>query len=507
MTSFEFNGNDFSELLLVNDVQRPLLPTLNTVMSDVGSLKGTIYNYNSYSERELEVSYTLIADTPEALVTVKQTVAGLLFTDKPQRLIFSDSPDRYYLAIPDGEFAVDQISNVAQGTLRFIVPDGVAHAVNPKEFVAVENEDGILELVIDNQGTEECPVNIEANFTSENGVFAAVSPYSVIEVGNSEETDGHDYQRSEEVADNPMTPADRNNWQENSDKAKTVYPTTVGGIANKVGQGSWQWGGESPLPIFPANTDKCWIGPTLYRDIPTNSNGVNTGNLDIIWRGSFKTTNIKEVGRSEFNILNGESVVYAFIIRDSAYYKQIITCDFYIYVNGKRDVVYTFDVDPKIARSSWFEARVTRINEAVTFKFSTLKSIKNGEANEVYYTKSKTFTRSEYANAPVTGTTYWAHARWADRPIPTVLAMAHFRFRWLNVDKWADDPNRYTAGDYMFIDSTNGKVLLNGVPILNDVVKGSEYITVPVGLTPLQFAYSDFGTAPAVKATIQEVYL
>lgn len=513
MTSFEFNGNDFSELLLVNDVQRPLLPTLNTVMSDVGSLKGTIYNYNSYSERELEVSYTLIADTPEALVTVKQTVAGLLFTDKPQRLIFSDSPDRYYLAIPDGEFAVDQISNVAQGTLRFIVPDGVAHAVNPKEFVAVENEDGILELVIDNQGTEECPVNIEANFTSENGVFAAVSPYSVIEVGNSEETDGHDYQVTDVVAKNTLTLADKPNWTENSPDARTRYPVAVSGVTNSFGTGSFTWpaGAESPTPNFTNRGPKKWAGPTLHRSFATNSNGSREGNFEAIWRFSCGNTKANQSGRQEFNLQNGTNIPFAFIYRDSSRSKVEAICEFYVKgANGGEYASAAETIDIKKLKSTWFEIRITRVNNKITYKLSNIKSVTgsygNEDVKEAYFTVSKTFTFDWAATIPVDSTTYWAQAGDFNSP-PTIMRPTNFTFRWINVDKYTDDPNRYQDGDQMFIDSYNGKVYLNGVPILNDVVKGSEYIRVPVGLTPLQFAYSDFGTAPAVKATIQEVYL
>ncbi|MEG0121916.1 distal tail protein Dit [Enterococcus sp.] len=506
MTSFKFNDNDFSKLLVINDIQRPLLPKLTNVMTDVGSLKGTLFNYNSYSDREIVVDYTLIANSPEALVTVKQTVAGLLFTDKPAKLIFSDAPDRYFLAVPDGDFNVEQTTKIGQGSIRFLIPDGVAHAVNAKEFIAVQNTSGVLEAEIVNQGTEECPVNIEATFHSENGVFAAVSPYSIIEVGSSTEVDGHAYEQSDEVANSPLTPADKVNWTENSVNSKTVYPTTPNGLANKINQGTWTWSGEAPTPIYPSNTEECWIGPTLYRDIDPNSNNENTGNFDVLWRGSFGTSSSKEVGREEFNLISGDKVSIAFVIRDSSYSKQSITCDYYIYVDGKQDVLHTFDVDPKKTKSTWFEIRITRISGAITFKLSFLKTIKNDEANEVYYTTAKTFTKDEYANIPITGTTYWPHAKWANRPVAR-LFMSHFRFRWVNVDKWSDDPNRYQSGDSMFVDSYNGKVYLNGVPILNDVVKGSEYIKVPPGRTKIQFVCSDFATLPAVKATIQEVYL
>ena len=512
MTSFKYNGNDFEGLLMINDIQRPLLPPVTTVMTDVGSLRGSLFNYNSYSEREITVDYTLIAATSEALVTVKQTVAGLLLTDKPAELIFSDAPDRYFLAVPDGEFTVDQTSNIAQGTLRFLVPDGVAHAVNPKEFVATQTAEGILEVEIDNQGTERCPVNVEATFTSENGVFAVVSPYSVIEVGSAEETDGHDYQVTDVVAKNTLTPADKNNWAENDPSARTVYPVSVNGVTNSFGVGSFTWpaGSEGPTPNYAGRGPKKWGGPTLHRSFAPNSNGVREGNFKTGWRFTCRNTSANQAGRQEVNWQNGTAIPFAFVYRDSTKSKVEGIAEFYLQEPGKSRQLTSVTIDLKKLKSNWFDITLTRVGSKITFTFSNIKNVSGGYGNEdvkeAHFTLSKTFTLDWAKNIPIDSTTYWAQAGDITTP-PLVVSPTNFYFRWINVDKYTDDPNRYQPADTMFIDSFNGKVYLNGVPILNDVVKGSEYIMVPPGKTKLQFAYSDFSTAPAVKATIQEVFL
>lgn len=512
MTSFNFNDNDFSELLVINDIQRPLLPKLTTVMTDVGSLKGTLFNYNSYSDREIVVDYTLIADSPEALVTVKQTVAGLLFTDKPAKLIFSDSPDRYFLAVPDGDFNVEQTTKIGQGSIKFLIPDGVAHAVNSRKFIAVQTAEGALEAEIINQGTEECPVNIEATFTSENGVFAAVSPYSIIEVGSSEETDGHDYQVTDVVAKNTLTPADKNNWTENSSEARTVYPISVSGVQNSFGAGSFTWpaGSEAPTPNYTNRGVKKWAGPTLHRSFSANSNGERTGNFEAIWRFSVKNTKANQAGRQEFNLQNGTDIPFAFVYRDSTKTKIEAIAEFYFQEPGKARQMVPVTIDLKKIKGSWFEIRFTRVGSKITYKLSNIKSVTGSygdeDVKEAHFTLAKTFTIESLANVPVDSTTYWVQA--GDLTAPVVeMHPTNFSFRWINVDKWADDPNRYQSGDSMFIDSYNGKVYLNGVPILNDVVKGSEYIKVPPGRTKIQFVCSGFATMPAVTAIIQEVYL
>lgn len=514
MASFNFNGHDFSELLLVNDIQRPVLPNLTTVMQDVGSYKGSLFNYNSYSSREITVEYTAIAKSPEDLVTVKQTVAGLLFTDQPAKLIFSDSPDRYFLAIPDGEFEMDQTGNVGQGSITFLVPDGVAHAVNTKEFVAVQTADNTLEVEVNNEGTEECPVNIEALFSSDNGVFAAVSPYGIIEVGSMEEVDGHDYQATDVVAKNTLTPADKENWTENSSEARTIYPVAVSGVPNSVGTGSFTWkeGSEGPTVSYSNRGLKYWAGPTLHRPIPPNSNGINTGNFDAIWRFTFKNPKANQSGRHEFNLQNGTEVPFAFVMRDSSKAKVETIAEFYLKEpsSTEKPQLTSVALDLKKIKTSWWEIRISREGSKVTFKLSNIKNLKgdygNEDVKEAYYTVTKTFTLDWAAGLPVDGTTYWAQA--ADSSSEPVTGIpSNFTFRWVNVDKWANDPNRYKDGDVMFIDSVNGKTYLNDALILNDVVKGSEYIKVPAGRTKIQFVTSGFASPPAVRAIIQEVYL
>lgn len=512
MTSFIFNGYDFAELVKVNDIQRPLLPALNTVMTDVGSLKGALFNYNSYSQREIKVDYTLIADSPERLVSVKQLVAGKLFTDAPAQLIFSDSPDRYYMAILDGNSELDQISGAAQGTLTFLVPDGIAHAVNKKEFVAAKNSAGVLEVEVDNGGTEECAVNVTAKFTSDNGLFAAVSPHSVIEVGSGEEVDGHIYQGTDVVAKNTLRPDDKVNWEENSVNAKTVYPISWSGNPNSFNTGSFVWaeGSEGPTPLYAGREYGIWAGPTLHRSFPASSSSSRKGNFESKWRFSHGNSDPNQVGRTEFNLQCGDYVPFAIVYRDGFQSRVENIVEFWMISPDGNSQFTEVTIDPKKVTSTIHEAKIVRDGSKITFTLSNVKGIGgelgNEEVTASNFIVSKTFTLDWAKDLEIESTTWWPQAGPMDAD-PIITNFLNFTFRWVNVDKFSDDPNRYTEGDAMHIDSENGKVYLNGTPILNDIVKGSEFIKVPPGKTKLQFICSSFATAPVVTAIIQEVYL
>lgn len=473
--------------------------------TEIDAFDGSTIVTKKNSSRVITVFYQLISKN-DAEFRERFNELNTVLSKKEAMFYFNDEPDKYFVGIKSTAAQVPAGRNAITSSFDIYCADPYKYSVIPKQLQANLDE-GILKMQVNNEGTETAELSFEATMTSDNGFLGAVGPLGAMEFGNIAEVDGHSYQKTDVVAKNSLTPDDKTNWLENSPNVQTVYPIAPAGIPNKIGQGSFSWAGEAPTPNYPNNPDECWIGPTLSRDIPKNSNEDNTGNFDAIWRGTFSTKTVKEVGREEFNLVNGNQIVCAFVIRDSSYSKQALTCDYYIYLNGERDILYTFDVDLKKAQSSWFEIRISRIGAAITFKFSTLKSIKNDEANLTYCTNTKTFTKDEYANVPITGTHFWPHAKWANRPVAR-LGMSNFIFRWINVDKWSDDPNRYTTGDVLSYDGTTGKFYVNEVLAMNDIIIGSTDLKIPPGSWLVEFHYSDFGkTPPNIVGTLRERWL
>ena len=81
-------------------------------------------------------------------------------------------------------------------------------------------------------------------------------------------------------------------------------------------------------------------------------------------------------------------------------------------------------------------------------------------------------------------------------------------FQKMNVDKWQDVPNRYSAGDVIEVNGEDTKIYKNGLNITGDEVTGSTYFLSPPGVTEVEFYYSDFcDTPPTIEASIREVFL
>lgn len=507
----EFNGYDLSKYLDVTDLRRGVGTTRTNSLQKMGMANGAVYQGYTKDAKIYEMDFVLRYN----LIDKRRKLAGILDVSEPSKLIFDDEPDKYVLAIPNGDINVNEIRFLGFGTISWIIPDGVSHAINEQTVIATTDTDGILKMQINNRGTEATELSFEATMTADNGFLGAVGPYGALEIGSIAEVDGHSYQKTDIVANNNLKPEDEKNWELNSPKAGTDYLIAISGIPNRFGEGSFKWnaGSEGPEPVFPNNPTACWVGPTLYKDIPSNSNGDNTKNFEAIWRCNFKTVSPREIIREEFNLMSGDKVVAWIVLRDSASTRQESVFDMLIKLPDGTKYKQSGKIDLKKATGSWYDVRISRIGSVVTFRLTQIKKLgSNSEVSQFNWQYQKQFTVPEFENIPITGTTYWPHAKWLNYPAPILNSkkesIVNFVFRWINVDKWSDDPNRYTTDDVIKYDGTTGKVYVNQLLAMNDIIQGSVDLKVPPGVSVFEFYYSEFGkTPPVIKGTFRERWL
>lgn len=509
--SVKVNGVELNKYLKVTDLRRGIGPTRSNSLQKLGMTHGEHYLGYSKGAKVYEMDFVLRYD----LILKRRELAGILDVAEPVQVIFGDEPDKYVMAVPEGDIDVAEKNFLGFGTIKWVIPSGYAHSVSESVYTAAPNSDGILAMQIANNGTETAELSFEATMTSDNGFLGAVGPLGAMEFGSIEELDGHSYQKTDIVAKNSLRPDDQSNWELNSAKAGTVYPIAVSGIPNRFGEGSFKWnvGSEGPEPVYPANTAACWVGPTLYRDIPKNSNNDNTKNFEAIWRCNFKTTKVKEAIREEFNLMSGNKVVASIVLRDSM--QEKIEGKFELAVMLPDGTKFRQDgtIDLKKATGSWYDVRISRIGPKVTFRISQIKKLGSGdEVAQSNWQYQKMFTLTDFENVPITGTTYWPHTKYLNAAVPPLNSkkesITNFVFRWINVDKWSDDPNRYSTGDVLAYDGTTGKFYVNEVLSMNDIIIGSTDLKIPPGSWNVEFHYSNFGKAPPnIVGTLRERWL
>lgn len=444
---------------------------------------------------------------------INKELSSFFFSEEEVVLINPKDETTYFMAKLQGEISVNTEGSYSVVTVELFSYDGYLHAINRDVFIAALNSDGIMEMIVNNEGTETTSLSFTADIKSDNGYLGVVTENGAMEFGKIDEVDGHVYQATDIAAVNPFNPGDKNNWIENSADARVSYPISTNGLANVVGKGYFEWpaGSEGPTPKYTNRAAKIWAGPTLHRKLPTNSNGKRDGNFEWIWRFEMLNDKPQLTGRQEMNLQNGSKVPFAIVVRDSYSSKIDMTAEFKIDDGNGYSITQAVALNVKKLRSRYFEAKITRMGSKVTFRIANIKSLKgtggNQEVSDWYYQISRTFTDDRFKSIPVDATTYWPHVNDVMFPY-TYMSPMNFIHRWINVDKWADDPNRYMNGDVLTYDGDSGKFFVNEVISLGDIVQGSTDIKIPPGEHKVQFYYSDFvKIPPTIKGTIRKRWL
>lgn len=127
---FTFNGTDFSTLLKVSDIRRPVLGPQALTTMKIPGMNGEIFVRKQTDAYTVEIDVTLIENTLTDITTKKRTIAEKLFTDDVAQLIIYDELDVYYNAILSVETNLSQLFTFGKVTLKFYVPDPYRYLVS-----------------------------------------------------------------------------------------------------------------------------------------------------------------------------------------------------------------------------------------------------------------------------------------------------------------------------------------------------------------------------------------
>lgn len=162
-----------------------------------------------------------------------------LNVDEPKKLTFSHLPDRVFYAIPSGDLDFKEIKFSGKGTINFSIVDGLAHSKNPRYFEFKKNEQGVLEAEIENNGSEEIPVNYRIKLKRESGFIGITSRYGAMQFGKIEEADAVEEKKNVLLSGN--TNGDFSNWTdgtifyENQDKKIVTKMTADSSFGGRLG--------------------------------------------------------------------------------------------------------------------------------------------------------------------------------------------------------------------------------------------------------------------------------
>jgi len=454
----------------------------------MGNVDGTQYQYKRYPARSITVTYQLSARSDSVFRGAYNKLNGLLNVQEAE-LMFNDEPDKYFIATKAGNSEIPPGRNNVTGEIVFYCTDPLKHSAVEKVFPAKINADGILEAVIINEGTASVPVSYEIVHKHENGYLGIVSEYGVMQYGDIKEVD-KEVRKKSEVLLKYTKYADYSAMTDGKgilDGGHSEYPKEGTFCGYTIRGRSW-------LALQSSGSGSTWHGASKYVTLPPDSNGIS-GASNFIARAKvwFETTKVNQTGTLQLVIGDEDDKHLASIhlVKSSA-------------AENRASAVF------QIREKEVGRIKYTPSSQSVTNSENGQIYIqKSGELFEFYFGGKKYHYRSP-ALAGVRGhsVTIFLGQYGSSYSEVDYMFFGDISFQKNNVSYLYDIPNRYQKGSVVLIDGVNTKFYVDGVPSLEDEVRGSTYFRAPPGEARVQFFCSDFSIpVPAVTAKIREAYL
>lgn len=460
----------------------------------IGMIDGAEYRGRRTVSRTITVGYQLLSDTPEQFRARFNQLNAILRQEEAE-IIFADEPDKYFIGTKSNAGDVPEGRLNVTGEFSIYCCDPRKYSTVEKTFQASVNDEGILEATIENDGTEAVPISYEiVHNNHDNGYVGIVSEHGAIQIGKIEEVDGETYKQNEVLA----TFEDLLDQQ---DDHGTNYMNPAHNMAGTLGASVEE--GETYLVLTSEGSAPQagkWNGGMRTLTLPADSEGhVGAKNFYSYFRHWFESD--KE----------GQTGVQGIVFLDA---DNSVICGYKIY---KTDVVgntafVEFIVNGNVVRKEHF----------TSIYYDTLNPYdkerghncvrKEGDKITMYYggiyqvVAAPELADVECKKVQISISQYDARGL-SDKYVKRNCFRA-FTFEKVNVEKWRDVPNRYVAGDVIFVDGAATKIYRNGMNITGDEITGSTYFHAPPGITKVQFFVSDFcDPKPTITARIREAYL
>ncbi|WP_242258096.1 distal tail protein Dit [Streptococcus thoraltensis] len=506
----QFDNVDMIDLIKIKKIRRQIGNSRSITKHDAPKI-GENASYVRTEGKTIEVDFSLASfdisdirfvspDEPSSIEfgninKLREEVAGVFHKDTISRLFFSDEPDRYYMALVEGEVDLSGIQTwYDEATVKFYIPDGVAHSSTYKRVIDYTQEGNNLVFDIENNGNVDALPIFTVKNNSENGYIGIVNQNGALEVGNREEMDGKivnknkllfDY-RGDKIAD-ALNNGQKNVLVSNDD---TDENNNTGGLRIV------DWEGGKHI----ASTRTSFTGAvqtaSLTFDVSTDDNNLHERVWwrQIFWAGSVRQYGFIKVtvsddqgnflyGTETFKRSIGVESEYNFLVSDGSGGYRMLDRKKFRATNQDKD-------NPFNVKRGWSD--ITRNNKEVTFFWwggyikRTVPEIENIKAAKVHITIGQM----------------------QGKDLVTRCYIDELFFEKRNVAFEEDIPNLFPMGSTLEINSENNTVVVDGIFKNDYFVNGSDFITIPPGKSKLYVSASSWvANQPSVTINFEERWL
>lgn len=497
VVTMNFNKTDLSDLIEIHDVRRNI-GNNRSIATSYTSTIGVNVQQQTIDAKFIEVEFSIWSKDRN---TLKHKLAGIFNVSSAKKLVFSDEPDKYYLAMPIESISMQETSGRwSTGSMKFIVPDGVAHSSTYKSVTEPISATDRLVFEVNNEGNVDAYPIITIKNNSENGYVGIVNAQSAFEMGNREEIDAEIVKASEVLLDYRGA----NILKGFQDAVKSVAITNdnrerLVGTLSKTSL----WGRNhielSDRGTFEKDRNNA---QSLTWTIPADSSGeVGSLNDYLLWRQVFMAATANQYGFIKVTVSDTDG---NFLYGVETYKRyQTLDCEYSFFTtDGKGGYKYikwwyfigtgaqVSKLDPFSAEKGWTELKRNDDKVQVFFNGSyydfVIPELKDKKSAKIHVTLGAV----------------------RDKPLIPHMYIDEFMYRKDFVSVSKDLPNRYPIGSTIIVNNEEDTIMVDGINKFGDRVHGSSWIKLPPGKSRLEIYISSWvKKKPTVSINFEERWL
>lgn len=546
--SISFNGVDLSDLVNgFTSIERNFGATWTNNLGPIGISRYGQEFINNYSGPKTIVVNFRKDGVPRNWIAIRQKMAQILNVSEPAPLIFGDEPNKIWYAVPDQQptFSEDISSLVATGTLTFLVPSGIAESSYTQTLNAdnsggengsiVKNDDGSIDLIINNQGTLPVYPTVTVTHNSDNAYIGIAGEEGVIALGSQEQTLINTVTtETTKVKSQWLLNPGRKNSQSSNFSGHFVNASDVGnpqnGTLKTAGSLSFQKDGLRLASMGPNPSSGTWTfqGGMQVFNVPADSAGdVGTANFrsDLnIWA---QATKMGQTGLIQILYCdkNNKLLCGMGIYKDDT---KGNTFQIHLYIGGNHQRTWKV-FGPKgleLNNGGHGDGKVPNPNRYFNSAEGNFTIDKKGD--RFYYTfgnKGGTYsiTAPEMATQQCSKVFVYigqAKGRNMSSQYVTNLTLRRFSFQKKDVKKIIDDTtdattfipaddHHYGEGEIVVVNTADANIFRGaGSTFANDeLITGGEFFPIPPGESILSLVFGDDAATPDIEVSWKERYL
>lgn len=183
---FFYNGTDFRDLIIVENIERPVLSSTENKLNPYIVFNGSDFISSRRQEAKFKITFSYVQ---ENLNTIRRVLAQFLGTEELSELYFYDDPDIIYYAKVDGEIksseykANNYTKGCGKGELTFIIPSACGYKREPVEL----SQANAKSIMCENKGTDKTYPCFDFTCHGKVTMIGVTSKYGSFQFGDSKE--------------------------------------------------------------------------------------------------------------------------------------------------------------------------------------------------------------------------------------------------------------------------------------------------------------------------------